>query len=236
MARTCPSCGRSVEATIRGLCPECFARTYGVARLPGRVEARICRYCGRVWLGGRWRRVYSFADAVEAVARYEASRARPVSPLTSFRVVEVGFNTRPNWATRVYLGLSASYEGVEVRDGVEVMVLLRPTVCPLCKTRVSGEYDTLLNILGAPEGLEDEVVEEAWRLGLEAQLVDIIRSREGLGVYLTNRGAASKIIKALTRRYRVERLGEAHEDVGIDSSGRRRTRRIINIRILGGKG
>ncbi|MEB3861520.1 MAG: 60S ribosomal export protein NMD3, partial [Desulfurococcales archaeon] len=175
MARTCPSCGRSVEATIRGLCPTCFTRTYGVARLPGRMEARICRYCGRVWVGGRWRRATSFADAVEIVARHEASKAKPVPPLSRVELEGVGFATRPNWTTRVSLSLHSTHQGVRLRDVVEVVVTLRPSICPLCKTRVSGEYDTLLNLLDAPDGMEDEVLEAVWSLGLEAQLVDIIR-------------------------------------------------------------
>ncbi|MCE4602840.1 MAG: 60S ribosomal export protein NMD3 [Desulfurococcales archaeon] len=235
MARTCPQCGMNVEVTISGVCPSCFSMTYGVAKLPGRVEARICRYCGRVRIGGRWFRAESFAEAVEAVARYEASKAKPVPPLHNVALEGVEFTTRPNWTTRVSLKLASTYRGARLANTVEIVVTLKPSICPLCKTRVSGEYDTLLNLLDAPEDMEDEVVEAVLSLGLEAQLVDIIRVREGLGVYLTNRGAASKLLRSLSRRYRVVRLGMAHEDVGIDSSGRRRARTTINVRILGRK-
>ena len=233
MARVCPSCGRTVEVTVRGLCPECFPKVYGVARLPERVEVPVCRYCGRILLGGRWVAAGSFEDAVESVARYTLSRARPVEPLDSVELSGVGYETRPDWTTRVHLVIRGRYRGVIVVGGSDLVVQLRPSICPLCKTRVSGEYDTVLSILDAPPSLEDEVLALVEERGLVSQLVDIIRVKEGLNIYFTNRGAASKLVKMLSRLYRVERLGEAYEEVGIDSSGRKRARRTITVRIRG---
>ncbi len=233
MARVCPSCGRTVEAAIRGLCPECFPKIYGVARLPGRVEVQVCRYCGRILLGGRWVTAGSFEDAVESIAGYILSRARPVEPLENVELSRLGYETKPDWTTRVHLVLRGRYRGVMVVGGSDLVVQLRPSICPLCKTRVSGEYDTVLSILDAPTSLEDEVLALVEDRGLASQLVDIIRVKDGLNIYFTNRGAASKLVKMLSRVYNIERLGEAYEEVGIDSSGRRRTRRTITVRIRG---
>ncbi len=217
---------------VRGLCPSCFAEVYGVARLPARVEAEVCRYCFRVRIAGRWVEAYSFEEAVERVARWTVERARPVDPVERVEFEGVDFETLPNWRTRVTVRVRGLYRGYTIVGGAPVDLRLKPTICPVCKVRVSGEYDTLLQVRGGDaeevEGLVARVIEEE---GLVHQTVDLIRGKDGVDVYFTNPGAARKVAKRLQRLLggRISRM--QHETVGTDSSGRRRSRRTLLLRI-----
>ena len=232
MGVPCPRCGREARVLVRGLCPRCFAEVYGLARVPARVEVEICRYCYSVRLGHRWVPVSSFDEAVEAIARDLAGRARPVDPLREVELEGVEYETLPNWTTRTLLRLSSTYRGATVRGTAHVVVQLRASVCPTCKVRVSGEYDTLLQVRGGDPGrLEELVVEAIMEAGLAPQTVDLIRGRDGVDVYFTNPGAARKVAKRLQRRLggRLERMN--YETVGLDSRGRLRARRTLTLRI-----
>ena len=228
----CPRCGGETRRLVRGVCPGCFAEVYGVASVPSRVEVEVCRYCGSVRLGHRWVAVSSFGEAVNVIASYIVSKSRPVEPLRRVYLVGLDYETMPNWTTRVNLYLRGESGDVVVEGRAQLAVLLRPSVCPTCKVRVSGEYDTLLQIRGGdPETVESIVEEVLAESGLWVHAVDIIRGKDGVDVYFTNTGAARKLAKRLTSKLpgRLER--PSHETVGITSRGKRRSRKTLVYRV-----
>ncbi|MEB3806233.1 MAG: 60S ribosomal export protein NMD3 [Desulfurococcales archaeon] len=230
----CPRCGRIVDRLVRGVCPECFAEKYGVAVLPDIVRVEACRYCGAVRIGGRWVRASSFDEAVETIARYVVERARPVEPLEDVELAGIEYESSPNWTTRLTLHLIGRYRDVTITGRARVLVQIKSSICPVCRVRVSGEYDTLLQIRGARgEALRREVEEGLVNAGLLGQLVDIVESRDGIDVYFTNRGAARKLARELSRRFKARLYEVVHETVGVDSSGRRRSRKTLVLRIKG---
>ncbi|GAB6148161.1 NMD3-related protein [Stetteria hydrogenophila] len=233
MARlVCARCGREADRLIRGLCPSCFAEVYGVARIPGVLRGEVCRYCGSVRIAGRWVPAGSFEAAIDAVVRWQASKARPVEPLVEARLASWEALSKPDWRTRVALNLEGrTAEGVVVRARVPVVVQLKPSICPTCKTRVSGEYDTVLQLRGGdPGALERLAVEALTEAGVEGDTVDLIKSKDGVDVYFTHRGAASRLVRILKRRGLVETVGRAEEYVGLTSTGRR-TRKTLIVRV-----
>jgi len=228
----CPRCGRETRVLVGGLCPSCFAETRGLARLPRRVEAEICRYCYSVRLGGRWAPVSSFEKAVWLVASRAVERARPVEPLEGVELSGLDYETLPNWSTRVTLRLRGSYRGLTVEGPQQLLVRFRASVCPVCKVRVSGEYDTVLQVRGGdPEVVEGEVYRIIGEEGLAGQTVDLIRTRDGVDVYFTNPGAARKLAKRLRNRVGGRLEGVHHETVGRNARGRMRSRRTMVLRI-----
>ena len=232
MLTPCPRCGRETSVLVRGLCPDCFAEVYGLAVLPRRVTVEVCKYCGSVRLGNRWIQASSFQDAVYMIARHVLSRAKPVDPLERVELVSVEYDTLPNWLTKVRLQLRASYRGSVITGWQSLEVRLKPTVCPTCKIRVSGEYDTLVQVRGGDPGEVERIIEEeVVRQGLLSHFVDLIRGRDGVDVYFTHRGAARKLAKALARYYEASIKTPAHEDVGVGSTGKRRTRKTIVVRL-----
>ncbi len=235
--RVCPRCGRRVETVIDGLCPQCYAETRGIARLPDRYEVEVCRYCGSIRIGGRWVQVSSFQEAVETVVAYLLRRARKDPRFEDVGIARVRYETLPNWRTIVEAAIRGRAGGVEAVQRTRITVLLRASVCPVCKTRVSGEYDTVLQIRGLRRAgvesgeLEERVIAEAERLGLQRSLVDVISHRDGVDVYFTDQGSARKLAKRLANIYG-GRIGRArYESVTVSSTGLSRSRKTITLRL-----
>jgi nonsense-mediated mRNA decay protein 3 len=237
----CARCGRRSSVLIRGLCPRCFAEVYGVARLPGTVQAEVCRYCGAVRLGHRWLDSGgTFEGVLELVVGHLAPRLRPVEPLARVEVAGYRLVTQANWTTRLILRLRGyTPEGHVVEAEAPLTVRLEPSICPRCKTQVSGEYQVLVQIR-APRSMRGSlrpVVEEALeRAGVAGDLIEVVESRDGVDAYLTHRGAASRLISALRRLAPASVSGPHREYVGLTSTGRRRTRDTYVVRLTGEPG
>ncbi|NOZ30641.1 MAG: hypothetical protein GXO68_01650 [Crenarchaeota archaeon] len=232
----CPRCGRQVDFLVGRVCSSCFAETYGLADIPSTAEATICRYCGSIRIGGRWIHVRSFDEAIGTLAAYLVEKAKPVEPIERVVLVSIDYETLPNWSTRVKLSLKGVYRGRSIQGYQSITVRLRPSICPLCKTRISGEYDTVLQIRGADSEYLEKLVESVLRkLEIYEQVVDIIPGKNGLDVYFTNAGAARKVAKELAKITGGKITVPEYEYVGIDSSGRRRTRKTLVLRVGGGQ-
>jgi nonsense-mediated mRNA decay protein 3 len=196
------------------------------------VTVEVCRYCGSIRLGSRWVPASSFEEAVLAIAQHLVRKAKPIEPLESVELVGVDYESLPNWLTRIRLHLRGSYRGVEIEGFQTVEIKLKPSVCPVCKIRVSGEYDTLVQVRGGdPEEIERVIEAEIVKNDLLPHFVDIIRGKHGVDVYFTHQGAARKLTRALSRYYEIEVHTPVHENVGIESTGKRRSRKTIVIRL-----
>ncbi len=231
--RICPACGRSTEILVEGLCPECFAsRRPLIQYTGGRIEVEACKICGSIRLGNRWVKAGSFSRAVEMSIEHVLGRAKPVPPLEEARLSSMVFETTPDWRTLATVEVEARYQGATIRGAHRVEVLLRPVVCPVCKSRLGGDYDTALRIItDKPLQVEEEILREAQKLGVIDSMVDITTSKREVIVFLLHRGAASRILKALSRSWTVERMGTGTEDVGVSSTGRFRIRRVITVKL-----
>lgn len=231
--RICPRCGRETPVVVRGLCPSCFAEVYGVARVPGEVRVDVCRYCGSVRLGGRWVETdATFEGVVDAVVRWLSGRLQPVEPLARVEVLGWDALTRPNWSTRILLRLRGyTSDGVEVEAEAPTVIRLNPSICPRCKTRVSGEYSVLVQVRGGRGGLKRLVEEAVERAGIIGDVIEVAETRDGVDAYLTHRGAASRLISALKRLAPLRVSGPYREHVGVTSRGKRRTRDTYVVRL-----
>ncbi len=232
--RFCAACGRESEVLVRGLCPECFTSRVGAVRgAPSRFRVKVCRFCGRVRWGNRWVEAGSFPAAVEVAVRMLAERLRPVEPLESLELEGWEPLSEPDWRTRVLVRLALHYRGSRIPYGLETHVELEPSICPLCEVRQSGEYDTVVQVRGLGGAEAMRAVEEALgQAGVWDSLIEVIEGRDGVDVYFTHRGAASRFVRALTRGRRASVSRAIHEVVGTNSSGRTRTRKTITVRIL----
>jgi len=230
--RFCASCGKRSELLIRGLCPECFARHYGVVRgLESRWRFEVCRFCGRVRVGGRWVEAGSFHAILETVVPYIVGRLRPVEPLEFVSLEEWEAITEPDWRTRLVLRLAATYQGLRVTLHAETAVELEPSICPICEVRQSGEYDTVVQLRGLPSEELRRLTEQALQESMIWEsLVDVVESRDGIDVYFTHRGAANRFVKAVTRLRSARVQGPLHEVVGSTRTGKIRTRKTFIVR------
>ncbi len=230
--RICPGCGRTSELFVEGLCPDCFSSRKPLVRgLPQSISAELCRICGSVRVKGRWLQARGFDDAVRIVV--ESMQLKPLPPIEDARISGLQFETIPDWRTRVRLKIEGRVGSAKLSQEVLITVSLKPSICPTCTIRRSGEYDTLVQVRG--EGDLVKLVEKALeKLGEWSSLVEVVESGEGVDVYFTHRGAASRFLKMLSRLAKVKSISSIeHELVGLSSSGRPRSRKSIVIRVEG---
>ncbi len=226
----CAGCGIDVEELILGLCSSCYKRKYGVARIPKQLESHVCRYCGSIRISGRWRRVNSFNEAIETLVYSGLSKLKPSYPLERVIIRSIRYKTKPDWRTRLDVEIVGVYRGISIIDDAEVIVRLKPSICPSCKIKLSGEYDVLVQIRGAYVE-EDQIIRLLSNAGLLGRTIDIIQSKDGLNVYLEDMGAASKLARLLEKRYKVKISRVEHEHVGLTRKGKKRSRKTLTIRI-----
>ncbi len=230
----CPRCGRRTRILIEGLCPKCYAELKGPQIVPSFIEAEVCRYCGSVRLGYKWVETKgSFEDVIMKVLDHQLRSIKNHEIIKDISLKEVNFLTKPNWTTKLLLSFEGNVAGEKVDWKVALTVRLRPSICPKCITRISGEYDTLVQIRGAvPNDMERKVPEIAEVAGVINDMVDIIGEKEGVDVFFTHIGAARKFIKEMSRRYKISWKGPYREAIGISSSGKKRSRNTFVVRIL----
>jgi len=238
MTRICPSCGRETQTVVRGLCPECYVRHYGILAIEEKYEYEICRYCGSIRIKGRWIQVNSFHEAINNIANHIVRRSiehamRTGSYAKNIALERIEYETLPNWSTRISLHIKAVIDDVPVRESKTITVRLKPSICPLCKVRISGEYDTVLQLRGKydPDKLENNIYMEILKLGLTRSFVDLVRIKKQINVYFSDKGSALKLAKSLSKYYKSRISRIEHEEVTVTSSGKKRTRKTVTLHL-----
>ncbi len=182
--------------------------------------------------GTRWVEAGSFPAAVDVAVGMLIERLKPVEPLEGVELERWEPLSEPDWRTRVLIRLSLSYKGVAIPYTIDTHIELEPSICPLCEIRQSGEYDTLVQVRGASSvDVRREVEKALEHASVWDALIEVIESRDGIDVYFTHRGAASKFVKALTRARQASISRTRHEIVGTNRSGKTRTRKTITVRL-----
>jgi len=231
----CPRCGRETEFLIEGLCPKCYAEVKGPELIPNVIEAEVCKYCGAVKLGFRWiESEGSFESIIMKVIEHEVKKvAGKNSVISNIELKSIIFETEPNWTTRLVLVLTGVVRNEKVEWKKPITVKLNPSICPKCIVRISGEYDTVVQLRGFKPGiLERDVMNLIEKSVIFNDLIDIIRHKEGVDVYFSHIGAARKFIKIILKKYEASWKGPYREVIGTNSSGKSRTRNTFVVRIL----
>ncbi len=235
MTRFCIYCG--AESTpdnpvIDGVCLRCRIKRGEIVRLKKRMlRYELCKICGNIRVGYRWRNTHGFEEAISLLVYEEIPKyIEPGPGVTDLRITGFEYITEPNWRTRVKVNLSGLYGGAVFNTSVEVVILFTPVKCPRCKMIESGEYEALLQIRGIEKHRLNEFLRREFdadpRLGND--LVDVIETDRGVDLYFYNYGAARKLARRLARKLGLG-MHENYETVGT-RSGRQRARLTIILK------
>ena len=244
--RFCPVCGRMTDALYGGLCLDCYAATHPlVPDAPKRLRGSICRNCGAYTVGKVWRNpTSSDPEAVlEEAARALAKRAFSSKRVRVESVEVVGFRQKKG-AFHLYLVVNVKgspYPGIpEYSESYEVLADLALTMCPACRdvavrkekaivqVRVKGR-DLLASERDTIRRTVQEVVSDLYAKDRAAVPVEIEETERGFDVKFASKRAARVLVDRLRRKFPSELLG-THKDMGIDASGRRKTK--VTYRLL----
>jgi len=240
----CPSCGRKVEALIRGRCPTCFLEQEGLVSLP-KLHVTLCRDCLSYKSSGSWRPGGGEASETIRMAVEEqlSGRVKVAEPLRllSLRVGRpVITKNRAN--AEVYIrigGLQGSSEEREV--ALQSKVALEKVLCRVCQLKRSDYFSCIVQLRAEGRPLEAEEVEWATEMvHRRARLASpnsmdylsrIADRKEGRDFYL---GSAS-LGRFLARQMVSERGGVIRESkrmIGVErGSGRQLYKFTLLVRL-----
>jgi nonsense-mediated mRNA decay protein 3 len=242
----CPSCGREVgkEASVAGLCPDCYVERYGVARLPGAVKYVFCVECGSYRYQGGWNE--GLGDPEETMKEYLritlTSKLKPSEGVDEAWVEDVELS-RPFEGPGVYeayvdvRGLARQGK-VELRDRAVVRVEAQASVCPVCSSRLTGRgYEAEIKVRGARGPLSEEARRQVERIirsvaerGVGRYVVKLEEEDGGINVYLADQQAARMLASKLKAALAGEVI-ESFKLVGRKPSGKRKGRLTISVRV-----
>jgi nonsense-mediated mRNA decay protein 3 len=230
----CPYCGRLVDRLIEGQCEECYIERHPLVLVKEQRLLR-CKYCGAVFLGGKW--VRGRRGGLEEVAR------RIISEKTFIRGVlertEVSQSDGKIVINIVVKG--SSHPSIEPRS-LSYVVEFKYVydICNSCREMLSRKEVALLQIRGAPRGLDDiykkkilYVIEQELfkfkdkKIGFISDIRDL---KDGLDIYTTNSNLARHLAYVLHRQF-PSSIKETAKVVGI-RDGRKVYHMTYSLRLV----
>lgn len=236
MTRFCVYCGAEDNPdnpVVNGVCLRCRIKRGRLVYLTSNsIRADLCRVCGSVKVGSKWVEAADFPDAVDKVVKFYAGKILRVDPsVEKAEITSIRLKTGPSWRTLVDVIVEGVYGGKRFRVEKELTVFLSPAKCPRCIMYDSREFSAVVQIRGFKRELVEKAVSSILSKDhrLTRELVEAIETKDGANLYFYSAGAARK----LARRVSVALGGkvfESHEDVGINRSGKRRSRLYISLK------
>lgn len=237
-SRFCVKCGISEEESplIEGLCPKCWLEENELVNVYENITIEYCKVCGSPRIHGKWLKPMDMGEAIHtALVEY----LRDLKPTKQFirdiTIDSIEFLTEPSWRTNVRIWVKARVSSVELRQPYDIVVRLKPSTCPRCIMKRSGDYGVLVQIR-APKRMLSKLrsiiknTEKYIGEDIAYDIVDVIDNENRVDVLFYSRGAANKFVTILKRigRFREQR---SFEDVGVDKHGKRRRRTIISLQL-----
>jgi nonsense-mediated mRNA decay protein 3 len=230
----CPYCGRLVDRLIEGKCEECYIERHPLVLVKERRVLR-CKYCGAVFLGGRWvggrrgdlgevaRKIISEKISIRGVLE-----RTEILQSNSKIVVNVVVRGSPHPSIEPRL-LSYTVEFECVYD-----------ICNSCREMLSRKEVALLQIRGAPRGLDDAYKKKILSI-IEQELSklkdkkigfisNIKHLEDGLDIYTTSSNLARHLAYVIHRQF-PSSIKETAKMVGV-KNGRKVYHMTYSLRLI----
>ncbi len=238
----CIRCGRPNDGKtpfIGPLCLDCYVKTEQLVCVPDRIVLPVCKSCFSVRVGYKWMPSSGFNDIIERILPQILSRARPCKEkVRELRLVSITPLSTPSWRTVVSVKYALLLDSVDRFIDIEeqIVLQLKPTLCPICKDDRGGEYHVLVQVRGEIDRVGEvleKTIEDDPRI--TNSLLDIIEQQNGFDVYFYDRGAANKFLRRLSHYFTLS-VKRSSEEVGVNSRGKTRHRLVISARIQAKRG
>jgi NMD protein affecting ribosome stability and mRNA decay len=243
--RFCYKCGAIVEEgelLIDGLCQKCFFGEHSLLRLPGLIEARVCRKCGAFLMGNKWQVPGDKDSAVE-----EAIKSIVLSQL---RIAQWDGQLKffaPSEVKGVKISVRASFKsGREARAEVQVLGKVHPlqkvphserasvdvklnfVSCNACSLKSARHYGAILQVRGVNEDEKMRIkkmlegyVEKAGKRDRESFIAKEEDRRGGFDLYVNPLGLARHLASLLKSEFKAS-VVESAKFTGVTKDGRRK--------------
>jgi len=199
LKRFCANCGREEtpdNPLIDGLCVQCFISHRKLAQLPSQVEVVRCSVCGAVKsFGGRFSPIGLDEYVESLVEKYVARRGATEDVV---QVVVEGVEIREGTAL---VKLRGWYGGASFEQVIPIRLNVKEVVCPLCLKYKTRSYNVIIQLRPGNSKAESSVRTLAKRLQEHPGVVDVKESKDGVDLYVTDKHAATQIVKEVGAKY-----------------------------------
>lgn len=241
-ARICARCGRTVSATIRGLCRECFTEVYSIGRLPRQVNMVICKYCGSIRVKGTWGSPTetSIETAIlDTLFSLLTEKLRPSEGLDYAWIddVKLASGLHGPGLYNILVSIKGVAGELTVEENRVIRLKLDVGVCPSCTNRITKRgYDAIIQVRSSSGRLSKEQIESLNRViekldsGLRSSIISIEEGKNGVDL-LVDEVSTARVIASKIRMAMLGKVSEAYKLVGRRSDGKRKGRLTIAVRI-----
>ncbi|MCE4603809.1 MAG: hypothetical protein F7B20_02445 [Aeropyrum sp.] len=244
MKPVCPSCGRPLGGgaeAIERLCPACYVKRHGVARLPRALKAVYCRDCGAYRYQGGWNAgVGSVEETLKEYALIAlTAKLRPSQGLEEAWIERI--DMEPGFAGPGVYRLRARLAGragvVEVREEAYITLEAQQALCPRCAARATGRgYEAEVKIRSSSGRLSGNLKSELETFfsrlprSLAEFVIKVDYVREGIDILMSDQSAARMLASKLRDEFSGE-VVESYKLVGRTPAGKRRGRLTLSVRL-----
>jgi len=219
----CVECGKETAIYKNGVCKDCYVKSKTFTDGPKYIDVTYCGHCNSY----KYKNTWTTEDLNSVLVRFIKDAFQISKELKNVEItIEQQKETDSNAFTIYITGM---IEDVEVEEKHEIILRLKKTVCDVCSKRFGGYHEAILQIRADQRKLSDErkqdikttvegLVESHVAKGNRGLFItDIGYEHGGIDFYLSDKNAASSIVKKLHETYGGE-IKKSSKNIGMKDS------------------
>ena len=230
----CIRCGKVEDQSnvlINNLCPDCYVKIHGIARLDKPLRIIYCPRCYSLKVGDKWLRPNTQEEFYSLIQMVVAQNLHPATSEISF--IDLTLKSVEFYAPALKLEITASISNkAVVKHELSILVSWHKQLCPSCFKRASKGYDAIVQLRYINYDNEIERFKN-WLVETFAEdIVEIDEHKNGYDIKVSNSFIAKKIVNLVKRKWSCVKITESYGDQRRRRDGRRYGKLHISVRIL----
>jgi len=240
--RFCPICGRKIDITIEGLCPECYRSTHPLMRRFPEIKIALCKNCFSYKIGRRWHtpppEISSLEELILHAARKRISQSIKKK---EYEIVEASLEKGKEGFT-VILKIKGKSHRLIPKSYIEeyrVPLTVTFTLCPVCVDFKGKVERAVVQVRAKNRPLTSEeynlvkdfVNDTIARISKDSiEIIPIeIKGDKYIDITFSSQKAARKVASELQKIFPFKRK-DTQKIIGVSSTGQPKTK--VTIRLM----
>lgn len=243
MTAPCYVCG--ADASVDGLCADCYNQAHPLIVVDSRLTVTICRYCGAVKIPGGWQQLVPppGSDSETLSRQLEILISREASVLNTSVVLEIDIVSRLDTTLKTEItARGKSHDALPTHEErVPVEIRIRRATCETCSLARGGYYEAILQIRADGRKVTQEEIDVITKIVTEkthaehgkdvkAFVSQVSRTKHGVDFHVGSEHLSRQIADAIQSAFLAERK-ENYKLITQDRTGRRKYRVTILLRL-----
>ncbi|HLC59000.1 MAG TPA: NMD3-related protein [archaeon] len=197
----CPKCGKETEDFHDNLCSECYLKPKTTSdKFPSSFSVKRCGIC---------KRYLSLSEGKQHKSMDEAIEDDISKILNKPNISSANFHVDAK-RNKVVLTVKTMFGSLEKEETEEINLSRKTIRCKFCQMKISGYYQSVLQLRLPKEIMEsavDEIVKQlsfANQLDPQSFISKMQRINDGVDLYIGSKKAANDIVKSLKNEMRIK--------------------------------